>query len=84
MRNRNNPTNRNNNIGFRLASTLNAGSAAFTDAARAPRVRPGPAMMIGGPAAVLRDARARTAAGIDGAGRGWLLHLLKAMRMILA
>ncbi len=32
-RNRNNPTNRNNNNGFRVASTLSARTAAFTDAA---------------------------------------------------
>jgi hypothetical protein len=33
-RNRNNPTNRNNNNGFRLASTLTARVLAFTDAGR--------------------------------------------------
>jgi hypothetical protein len=46
-RNRNNPDNRNNNIGFRVASTLTARVFAFTDAGREQRVRPEPAMMSG-------------------------------------
>ena len=36
-----------NNNGFRVASTLTARVAAFTDAAREQRVRPGPAMLSG-------------------------------------
>jgi len=59
-RNRNNPTNRNNNNGFRVASTLTARVAAFTDAAREQRVRPGPAMLSGrlsGSGAVTRRRR---------------------------
>jgi Sulfatase-modifying factor enzyme 1 len=45
-RNRNNPTNRNNNRGFRLASTLTGRMAAFTGADSDHELRPGPAMTI--------------------------------------
>ena len=75
---RNNRTadNRNNNIGFRVASTLTAGTGGFTDSPGAPRVRPGPAMMSGRSgapgavnrtAAVLPGAWTGTAAGTAGA-----------------
>ena len=75
-RNRNTPDNRNNNQGFRLASTLTGRVARFTDLTSVPDVRPEPSMMsgrrsgsgaIGTPAAVLREAMARTAAGLTGA-----------------
>jgi hypothetical protein len=46
-RNHNDPANRNNNIGFRLASTLAAGVAAFMDAASAHELRPEPVMKSG-------------------------------------
>jgi hypothetical protein len=45
-RNRNNPTNRNNNRGFRLASTLTGRMAAFMGADSDHELRPGPAMTI--------------------------------------
>lgn len=44
-RNRNNPTNRNNNNGFRLASTLTGGIFPFTDRERDHELRPGPVTM---------------------------------------
>jgi retron-type reverse transcriptase len=45
-RNRNEPDNHNNNLGFRLARTpLIAGAGAFTDVSGVPKGRPGPAMM---------------------------------------
>jgi hypothetical protein len=45
-RNRNNPTNRNNNNGFRLASTLTGRVLKFTDFKSEHELRPGPVMTI--------------------------------------
>lgn len=70
-RNRNNPTNRNNNNGFRVASTLTARVFAFTDAGRVQRVRPELAMMSGrcsGCSAVMLRRRLAGPVSRDGGG----------------